>query len=173
MAEISPDRAELFNKEYTESLYREYLDVKYEDDTDIENLKKAISGKKVAIIAPGKSISSVEADIIKLKDEGTILVSVNFVPSFCMPDYVFYTNIKRLESENSSIRKESKIILTSNLFRYDKPYDFAIEFAKLAHHDDLYSEDSTLMMIHLLTILGLKDLSVAGFDGFISAIFDV
>ncbi len=168
LSEISPDRAELFNREYIENLYREYLDVKYEDAADMDGLKKAISVKKVVIIAPGKSISSLESDFIKLKDESTIFISVNFVPSFFTPDFVFYTNIKRLESENNSIKSESKIILTSNLFRYDKAYDFAIEFAKLAHHGNLYSEDSTLMIIHLLTILGLKRFSVAGFDGFVS-----
>jgi len=163
---IVPEEAELFNLEYVESLYRDYLNVEYDDGEDEALLQKQLKNEKIVVIAPGKSLISVEKEILDLQSAGYKVISINFIPDFCSADIVFFTNIKRIEIDNRFIENRARIILTSNLFRYNQKYDYAFSFSKLANHNDNYSEDSTLMMIHLLSLLGHNEISIAGFDGF-------
>ncbi|MCM1231757.1 MAG: homocitrate synthase [Ruminococcus flavefaciens] len=166
LCKIDKSEAEFFNEGYIESLYRDYLNVDYDDAADRELLRQELNHNNILIVAPSDSISYVREDIQKYSENGWKLIAINFIPDFCHPDYVFYTNIKRIETESCGIPSFTKIIITSNLLRHIKDYDFAIYYGRLAYHDGVYSEDSTLMLIQLLSLFEINQIAVAGFDGF-------
>ena len=61
---------------------------------------------------------------------------------------------------------EEKMIITSNL-KDDFPHaKFVVSRNELTYHNDLCSDDSTLMLLNLLKRLDKKDVYIAGFDGF-------
>ncbi|WP_022768236.1 4-hydroxy-2-ketovalerate aldolase [Butyrivibrio sp. NC2007] len=165
LMDVPVEESELFNQECIENLYRDYLDVKHDDSSDLHELQEIVINKDVVVIAPGKSISSVENKLKQFEKDGAVIFSVNFTPGFCNPNFSFFTSIKRMEIGTVG-NAYTKRIITSNLIRYNEKYDFAIEYGKLAYHKEAYSEDSTLMLIHLLQLLGCNNIKIAGFDGF-------
>ena len=126
-----------------------------------------MTGKDILLIAPSNSIEAVKECICEYKKKGKTIISINFIPDFCEVDYVFYSNIKRMELITSKNGDLTKTIVTSNLLRYTAKYDYVISYNRLAYHEDIYSEDSVLLLIHLLAMLDITTIYVAGFDGFV------
>ncbi len=164
---IDRDEAENFNEKYIEALYRSYLNVACEDEKYIRELAERLTGKDILLIAPSNSIEAVKECICEYKKKGKTIISINFIPDFCEVDYVFYSNIKRMELITGSNGDLTKTIVTSNLLRYTAKYDYVISYNRLAYHEDIYSEDSVLLLIHLLAMLDITTIYVAGFDGFV------
>jgi 4-hydroxy 2-oxovalerate aldolase len=167
LSEVSHEEAEQFNELYIENLYRQYLDVPVSDD-GIKKLACEINGKQILILAPGKSISDYQ-ETIKLvaSKENLVCIAINFIPNFIKPEMVFFSTIKRYETEILNMdRKYTKIIVSSNLLRNEIEADFIIGYEQITNHDGLYSEDSVLMMISILKRIGFTYINIAGFDGF-------
>ena len=164
---IDKEEVENFNEKYIEALYRQYLNIECEDEKYLRELEEALMDKEILIIAPGSSIEDIKESICEHKQQGKTIISINFIPDFCKVDFAFYSNIKRMEIITNKKDDWTKIIVTSNLLRYDVIKDYVISYNHLAYHGDIYCEDSTLMLIHLLSILGIRTMYVAGFDGFI------
>lgn len=166
-AQVDPTEAETFNEKYIEELYLNYLNVAYDDKNDLSELKERISKyEKVLIVAPGSSLKNIGNQISRIVQEDTCVISVNFVPDsrLIKPDYIFLTNMKRYDTiKNHS--ESSQLIITSNLLRDVNEYKNAIAYNELAFFNDEYCDDSTLMLINLLTKIGVKAIAFVGFDG--------
>lgn len=165
LSSVSRDEAESFNEEYIEGLYREYVSVKVQDDDARKAMSEKIAGRKVLLIAPGASIVSNRDAIDKyIQDNNPIIIGIHCIPDSINLDYSFYTNIKRYEVLQKQISEG--VIISSNLTRYLKGDSATvIDYASIAYHDGEFCDDSVLMMINLLKRIGLKEISVAGFDG--------
>ncbi len=164
LSQVDPAEAETFNEEYIDKLYMEYMDVKYDDKDDIKKLKDMLKiYKRILVVAPGESLKNAKDQINEFNTEDTCTIAVNFVPE-TKADYIFLTNMKRYDSVKDN-RSDSKLVITSNLMRDVDSYDVAIAYNELAYFNDEYCDDSTLMLINLLSKLGYKDITFAGFDG--------
>lgn len=165
LQQIEPDEAELFNKDYVEKLYLNYMDVKYDDSHDLENISDRICRfDKILVLAPGKSILHYKNEIAKYENDNNCIIAVNFVPEFINPDYVFLTNLKRYDAIKYHLKSE--LMITSNLMRDISDRSYVIEYTKLAYFDEIFCDDSTLMLFNLLSRLEWKrEIEVAGFDG--------
>lgn len=53
---VSRDESEMFNRDYIENLYRQYMSVKVNDTKAFETVRSGIKGKEILLIAPGSSI---------------------------------------------------------------------------------------------------------------------
>lgn len=161
---ITPDKAEIFDKEYAESLYRNYMEQDFHDDSGLSKLKDQIGKyQKVIVIAPGSTLNSYSFDPELVKDSCSI--SVNFIYDGFKTTYSFFSNVKRIGYyQNESY---SNAIITSNLINdVDNP-GYIISRNELVYHGDVYSDDSTLMLLNLLKACGGNhDIYIAGFDGF-------
>lgn len=164
LSQIPISEAETFNEKYIEKLYSEYMGVLYDDSIDINLLKERVGENKcILIIAPGQSISKNE-DVIRNAANGAIIFSVNFIPNFLQPDYVFLTNTKRYGAIKEREDK-TRLIVTSNLIRDINDSDFTISYNDTVHFNNDFCDDSTLMLLNLLKRLGVKSVYLAGFDG--------
>lgn len=163
---IDRSEAEMFNMDYVEQLYRKYMSVKVNDIKSFESLKTSLQHKEILLIAPGSSINECNDKIMDfINTNNPVIIGIHCVPEFLNVDYVFYSNIKRFEVLHS-LQKSGKVIVSSNLIRYDDLEDATvINYETLAYHDSEYCDDSVLMVLNMLKIIGFKKISIAGFDG--------
>jgi len=147
-----------------DSLYKKYLETRYDDTKEICDLKKIFENNSVLILAPGNTIkthSSQINDYIKAKTP--IVVSLNFVSDY-KDAFVFWANKKRYETLQNS--NASKVILTSDI----KPRNNEIIVSYYGLFDDSNKvyESSFPMLLNLLKKLNVKSIAIAGMDGYVS-----
>lgn len=167
LAQIPSSKAETYDEEYISKLYHDYMNVFYDDKFDKAQLSKELETySKILIIAPGESIMYSLKTIKKAVDEKTVVISVNFNFEFdgLVSDYIFLTNTKRYDAIKDR-KTSNKLIITSNLIKDIEKKDYIVSYNDLVHFSDEYCDDSTLMLVNLLSKIGVKKISFAGFDG--------
>lgn len=164
---IDKQHIEMFDEEYIENLYRQYVSVEYDDSKDIERLRKVLKDRRVLVICPGSSIVKYRQKIHTFisSNDDTIIISVNFIPDFVKPDCVFCANGKRLKKICNS-ENIFKIITSNLLEQMEENYDYAFSFNNCVYFNEKFCEDSTLMLLKVLNTCGCRKVYLAGFDGF-------
>lgn len=161
---ISDSDKLIFSKDKAEEYYQKYMDNYIDDKEAVSKLRSELSGKRVILLAPGKSLAD-NIDKIKalLAEEDSILVSVNFtaVDFDLKPDYVFSSNMRRYVKMQG--KTDAKCIVTSNM---KQDADYVINFSSYALPDELIIDNSGLMLIGLLRDAGVKEIMIAGMDGY-------
>lgn len=160
---VEKKHQEIFNKEHIEEIYRRYMLVDFDDSTCLARVKSELKKfEKFIIVAPGTSINDYlfSNDLLK----GACVITVNFVYDKIPVNYAFFTNAKRLNSYDKSAK--SNLMITSNLIEEDIEPMYIFSRNELSYHDDIYCDDSTLMLFNLLKSCGIREIYVAGFDGF-------
>lgn len=172
LSQIEKSEAELFNEEYAEDLYRNYMSVEYDDEKNLADLKNELDGKNILLIAPGASIvNKVDVIIDYMRKYDPVVIGIHCVPDFVKADYIFYSNIKRYEVL-FPLQTDEKTIFSSNLSRYLKNDNeqYIIKFSRLAYKNGNFCDDSVIMMMNLLQMLEINDVAIAGFDGIINGV---
>lgn len=163
LKQIDKRHAEHFDEEYIRELYRKYMDVACDDRNDLNKLDKEIKlYDKVIVVAPGATIEKLELDEEILNR--ACLISVNFIYEKYPINYIFFTNAKRLDLARDY--EPLKLIISSNLYNDVANVNYVISRNDLIHHDGVYCDDSTLMLLNLLKKIEVKKVCLAGFDGF-------
>lgn len=167
LAQVDSSEAETFNEEYIGKLYREYMNVEYDDAKDIAGFTSQIEKyNRVLILAPGESLKRCQDEVLQWVREDVCVISVNFSSELLgiVPQFVFLTNMKRYDAIKNSL-SHSKLIITSNLMRDVFEQDYTFAYNNLVSFKDDYCDDSTLMLMNLLKRAGVKSVVFAGFDG--------
>lgn len=160
---IDNNHKEIFDEGYIEKLYSSYINSDYDDSDDyihFEQALKEFSG--VIILAPGSSLKKLILDNELLNK--ACVISINFVYEKVQSDFYFFTNAKRLGYVHDL--DNNKLIITSNLKDELRQSRFVFARNELSYHNDIHCDDSTIMLMGLLRRIGVKDIYVAGFDGF-------
>lgn len=160
---IEPEFAEIFQEKYIESLYKKYMLSDF-DDADYRNRLYESLNKynQFVLIAPGASLKKFNFNN-KLINESCV-ITINFVYDRIKSDYLFFSNTKRLGYVD--LLEQDNLIITSNLVNEVNHPRYIISRNELSYHDDLYSDDSTLMLLNLLKKCEKKNIYLIGFDGF-------
>ena len=158
---LDEDKKNEYDKSYIDQIYESYLANKSSNEFGIEKVKALLENRKVSIIAPGKSaiknIEMIKAD----KENGSLIISINFMFNEDLVDYIFVGNIKRMESLD--LNYYYKVIATSNIPNDDV---FAkVNYSKLLNDQEYVKDNSGLMLIKLLTMLNC-DITIYGMDGY-------
>lgn len=148
-----------YDKKYIEDLYIQYLASGKEQNIHKDELKKILDGKKVLLIAPGKS-SIEEQDRINAYDSGAIRISVNF--DFPNADFIFLSNLRRFRELDPTLY--GKCIVTSNITS-NQVY-LQTKYRDLLNNVDMVKDNAGLMAIKFLINHGVKEILLAGFDGY-------
>lgn len=169
LRQVDKSESEMFNEEYIEKLYRNYMSVPLDDTQTPEKLKKEIGSKNILIIAPGMSITKEQKKIVEyIQKYSPYIFTVHCRPEFIKADREFYSTIKRFDAFDNYDPGVPKL-LTSNLSRYDDiqaDQAYFIRYDRLAYHNGTFCDDSVMMLLNLLSQIGIDSVSVAGFDGF-------
>lgn len=148
-----------YDKEYIEELYIQYLASGKEQVIHQDELKQFLKGKRVLLIAPGKS-SSEERVKIDEYDSETIRISVNF--DYPNSKYIFLSNLRRFRELNPKLY--SKCIVTSNI-QSNQVY-LQTKYSALLNNVEMVRDNAGLMAIQFLMNQEVKEIILAGFDGY-------
>lgn len=153
-----------FDKKYADELYYEYNSHSYNDDKDINELKEKMCNKNILILAPGRSVLKYKKKIEeKANEENTVTIALNN-KSVINCDYTFITKVAVYDVVKGT---PTHIILTSNVPINDKECNI-VNYDSLTNSGKGESDNSTIMLMNLLIKCGVKNCSLAGFDGFSS-----
>lgn len=157
-----------YDYDMLEQKYMDLLSSDIEDDAIIEQLKEMLSDKRVLLVAPGRTIKTMQKEIQRVIEEKKLtVISVNFLDRELRSDYVFVSNLRRLQTleKNQEFLKIPKIS-TSNISVDLAESDFRVSFLRLIKCGWEHLDNSSLMLLRLLDLLGVKEVYIAGFDGY-------
>lgn len=172
LSRIAPDkRTTAFHEDHIAQLYAEYQANDMNDEAAVAQLREALEGRKLLLMAPGKSLQAEEAKINGfLAKEKPVVIAVNHVPSQYPVNYVFVSNGQRYGRILHLLRKwhgSMKIIVTSNIMDELDVCDYVVNYSSLTAEMEL-KDNSMLMLLQLLKKIGVQEVWFAGFDGFSS-----
>lgn len=156
---MDEDKKVKFDKVYIEDLYTRYLASGKVQEVHKGELKKRLRDNRVVLIAPGKSSVEEKEKIIDAT-KNAICISVNF--DYPGSDYVFLSNLRRYKEFGEE--SMSKAIVTSNI-TCDKVY-LQTKYIDLLNDVEAVKDNAGLMAIKFLMGYGVKEILLAGFDGY-------
>lgn len=152
-----------YDSRYIETLYLDYMGARSISDDNFQNFASIIKHNSVLIIAPGISSKEKKEEIQQcVQKTKCISIGVNFDYPYLKTDYIFLSNMRRYRELNSE--SLSRCISTSNI-AVDDVY-LKVDYAKLLNNVDGVRDNSALMLIKLLITLEVREIYVAGIDGY-------
>lgn len=160
---MDADKKYEFDKNYIECLYLKYMETGKIFDAHKTELCSILTGKEVLLIGPGKSSEICKDKICEYaKTKGTVSIAVNFDYPYLKTDFVFISNQRRFRDFPE--KKYGKCIITSNISA-DNVY-LKTEYKALLNDVDSVRDNAGLMAISFLINMGIKKVTLAGFDGY-------
>lgn len=156
----------LYNKNLIEEMYKQFQSTYVDDTETMEILKQLMQNKKVIVVAPGKSIKSYSSNINNLIfDNNLFVISTNFIPDEIKSDLLFISNSKRFNKINDleNLDKTIAVVSSSNIYN---PTGLQVNYSELTNLSSTESDNSGIMCLNMLRRIGVKDVYLAGFDGF-------
>lgn len=167
---LTPDQRKKYDYDLLEKKYIENQSRLVDDEDNINELKRKLAGRKIVLVAPGKS-SVVEMDRVKkyISDNNAVAIAVNAIISGYDYDYMFITNSARYDYAKSTYKdvfgKVEKII-SSNVKKESDEGECIINFNNVIKRGWEHFDNAMICCLRLMEKLHLTDVAVAGFDGF-------
>ena len=161
---IAEDKKISFDKNYAEELYRKYNESKAVDDTSvIEELKSEFAGKTVLLVAPGKSVRAAVDKIKTLAgQDGVVTIGLNSTLDFDF-DYLITT---RPDIYDQAVADGKRVIVPSSVSKGGRGTVKILNYKNWIEIDERTHDSSAVITLNLLKACGVKDILLAGFDGF-------
>ena len=153
-----------FNKELIEVIYIEY---KEKMKLSVKNLPRSFYEKKSLLIASGKSVALEYMKIVnKIRNHNFQSISLNHINSYIDSDFHFFSNQLRYDEFCENLRTD-KLIVTSNIKVRSNHQDcYVVDYKTLYEHNAIHVDNVALLMLNLLDLNGVKEVSIAGLDGY-------
>lgn len=161
---IPEDKKAVFSKSNAEEFYYQYQQNYIEDRESLAELSLTMHNRIILILAPGKSLTHYEDQINDfIKTKNPIIISANFISDNFGCDYVFSSNMRRYSKLAG--RTDIKRIITSNI-KETIDFDYKVNYSSFSSvHSDIV-DNSGIMLLKLLLELGIKEVDIAGMDGY-------
>lgn len=153
-----------------EKLYVKYFDKPINDSEALEGIRSSLSGRKVLLLGPGKSVIEERDKIDTFIDrESPIIIGVNNLIEGYKQDYIFYSSSVRfndLKYQDYAIAGCPQIIVTSNIGEENWYEKIIVNYSSLIEFGWINIDSSFIMLIRLLLNCGVSKIYVAGIDGY-------
>jgi len=161
---IAPEKKISFDKSYAEEVYRAYNESKAVDDTDVvEELRKEFTGKRVLLVAPGKSVGDAKEKIAEyVRQEDIISIGLN---STLEMDFTYLLTTRK-DIYDLAVAKGRKVIVPSNVSKGGRGHVKILNYSRWIDVDERTHDSSSVIALNLLKACGVKEVLLAGFDGF-------
>lgn len=161
---IAEEKKISFDKAYAEELYRQYNASKAIDDTAVvAELKREFSGKKILLVAPGKSIETAERKIKEILDsEEVVGIGLNLTNDMGL-DYLLTT---RQDVYDEALSEGKNVITTSNVSKGGRGNVRILNYKNWIEVDERTHDSSSVIALNLLKACEVKEVLLAGLDGF-------
>lgn len=161
LSQFDVSKKAVFDGVYADKLYEDFKNNQIDDSKDWKRLKNELEGKDVLLIAPGATVTECKESIQNyIANNDVEVIGVNFIPDNFKVDYVFFSNNRRFSQIGKT---EAKKVITSNLAGGEA--DFVINYN---HVTGAFNQgcNSFIMCLKLLKNIDVKNISVAGADGY-------
>lgn len=161
---IADEKKISFDKAYAEELYRAYNESKEVDDTAVvDELKKEFAGKTILLVAPGKSVGDA-VNLIKEKIADNEVISIGLNSTLNLDfDYLLTT---RSDIYNQAVLDGKRIIVPSSVSKGGRGNVKVLNYANWIEVDERTHDSSSVVALKLLRACGVREILLAGFDGF-------
>lgn len=165
---LTPEDRLRYDYDNLEQKYIENQNHLIDDETVIEELKKAFFDKEILLLAPGNSLLS-EADNIKeyAGKNDVIKIAVNALIDGYDYDYIFITSPVRYDYARDSHPdqfNDTKKILLSNIKTAPENGELIVRFERAVKPGYDQFDNAVICAFRLLDRLGVGKVSIAGFD---------
>lgn len=159
---MDEDKKVSYDKAYIEELYLKYMATGKVQEEHKSELKEKLRGKKILLIAPGKSSVDEVGKIRDFKTDEVIVISVNYAYESITPDFIFLSNLRRFRELDSN--QKNKCIVTSNIPAEGVYYQ--TKYRDLLNSEEAVADNAGLMVIKFLMGYEVEGIYLAGFDGY-------
>ncbi len=160
---IATEKKISFDKDYAEKIYRQYNESKAVDDSAVvDELKKTFAGKKVLLVAPGKSIIDAKEKINSIaSSDDVVTIGLNTILE--INDFLLTT---RKDIYNIAVATGKSLIVPSSVSKGGRGNVKILNYSNWIEIDERTHDSSSVIALNLLKACGVKEILLAGFDGF-------
>lgn len=169
---LEEDKKLLYDPHYIEELYLAYQKQACDDSQDKAKLCSLVQGRTVLLLAPGNNVIEQKERVDKIvAQKNPFIIAVNFFPQQYDVDGVFMSNAKRYVQLTSAINEGGAVLTmaTSNITKAKGKFDLLFNYGSLLDEEAMLADNPMIMLIRLLDQVGVKDIYLAGFDGYSKA----
>ena len=167
---LSVSERRKYDYDLLENKYLEHQSRIVDDTAAIDELQKSFSGRKVLLIAPGKSVETEKGKIHKYIDENKpVVIAVNALNKNYKYDYAIFINSARYEyakNAHPDAMKNTRKILMSNIKTEAGDNEVILNFNTVIKRGWEHFDNSVIVALRLLNKLEVENVIIAGFDGF-------
>jgi 4-hydroxy 2-oxovalerate aldolase len=161
---LDEEQKKMYDYSILEKLYVEHFNNEINDSAAQARLKEMFRGRKLLLLAPGSSLNSQKNKIeYFIREEKPLVAGVNNDIKNYPLDFIFFSGINRYRSFS---RKDVNLIVTSNIKDYAEPNEILINYLPLIKFGWINIDSSVILLLRLLIKLCVKDIYIAGLDGF-------
>lgn len=167
---LSQEERRKYDYDLLEQKYVENQSRIVDDAAAEERLLTLLKGRKILLLAPGKSLDT-EAEKINayIRENNPVVIAVNALPKNYRPDLVFFSNSLRYDyaklSHADRIGKLPRILL-SNVPQEGSDLELVINFNRVIKRGWPHFDNSMMLCLRLMNLLRIPEVAIAGFDGF-------
>lgn len=170
---LSQDERREYDYDLLENKYLENQNRIIDDSNSLEMLESIMRGRKVLLLAPGKSLDNQEKEIkYFIEKETPVVVAVNAINPRYEYDYIFFTNQVRYEYAKVAYPKQfnkTEKILLSNIKTEAEEGEHIINFNQVIKRGWDHFDNAVILCLRMMNKLKVQDVYIAGFDGFKTA----
>ena len=153
-----------------EKLYVEYFDQPVDDSAVIADLTRDFAGRKILLLAPGKSVQENKTEIDRfIAEHDPIVIGVNNLIDDYRLDYVFYSGAVRyqdLQYQDRQAAGNPRLLVTSNIKTSPAENEQIVNYSSLVKFGWVNLDSSAILLLRLLLRCGVSELYAAGLDGY-------
>lgn len=167
---LSVDERRKYDYDILEQKYIENQS-RYVDDTEaVDAVRNNIGDRKVLLIAPGKSSVDYRDRINDfIGNASPVVIEVNSINKIYDPDYLFISNSVRYDYAKNTYPKTFdgvKRIILSNIHTVAENEEYIFNYNLVIKRGWDHYDNAVILALRLLNRIGVKEVYIAGFDGF-------
>ncbi len=167
--EIPVESRDLYSEALVERLYLAFQSHQVSDEETYTKIREMLSNKTVLLLAPGNTMIKKRNSIMKfIERNNPVIISVNFIPEGFDIDFLFISNLKRLENMLMLGTPSVQTIITSNLKIHLNEPALCVNYSDLLG-EGAEADNAGAMLIRMLGKCKVNSVALAGFDGFLNS----
>jgi 4-hydroxy 2-oxovalerate aldolase len=171
ISKIDSIKRKKYNYNQLEQLYVEHFSNPIDDEEIISYFQNILCGRKVLLIAPGRTVET-QMDIINtyIIENDPVIIDINIINPYFKPAFVFFSSDRRFQKEQmeSNVFTKTSKIVTSNIKVFSTENIYVINYNRLIKPGWKNFDSSIILLLRLLDIYTIREIAIAGVDGFVS-----
>lgn len=167
---LSAEDRKKYDYDLLEKKYLENQGRTVDDSVTMRELEKALEGKEVLLIAPGKSVETQKNEIQNyIASKHPLIIDVNAVTTSYPVDYLFLINKARYDYAQSTyadVFANTKKIVLSSVKQEGEKDEYIINFSSIVKTGWEHFDNAVIYCLRFLDRLAVKRVAIAGFDKF-------